>query len=383
MQHWKGESLPLMARESITLPGNRISEVRALTGIRGVAAMHVVFYHYFVPTPLTTPFLCLLGHGYLAVDLFFSLSGFVMALNYGELFSQGVRLTTWWLFLSRRIARLYPLYLLTLLIGTILVATGHLEYRGGPLIRSFVPNLLMVQNWGSWVSIDGAAWSISAEFFAYLLFPFILSRILFRGWGSALTSGLVCVVGICGLALFHIHHHDALKMLDETGGPLSVVRCMLEFCLGILMYRSTDSSFGQAVKRQDWICYALTAAILASMAFPRTDLLVALLLPLHILSLNGSTNYVSRLLGWRPVEYLGLWSFSIYLLHWLLNPVLASVDTSLRRHGIPHSHTLAVGLTLPLLFACSMATYYAIEVPGRRLLRQLLESSYRRPTLAT
>ena len=72
----------VMTSKSIVVTHNRISEVRALTGLRGVAALYVVLHHFFSPYSSTNLPQSLLAHGYLAVDLFFTLSGFVMALNF-------------------------------------------------------------------------------------------------------------------------------------------------------------------------------------------------------------------------------------------------------------------------------------------------------------
>ena len=88
--------------------GNGVSEIRALTGLRGIASLYVVLFHYFQPLPLVGYLRTLLGHGYLAVDLFFVLSGFVMALNYGSRFAAGAHWPEYRLFLCRRFARVYP-----------------------------------------------------------------------------------------------------------------------------------------------------------------------------------------------------------------------------------------------------------------------------------
>jgi peptidoglycan/LPS O-acetylase OafA/YrhL len=66
-------------------------EIRSLTGLRGVAVAYVVVHHFFLGLTFTNPFTTFLAHGYLAVDLFFVLSGFVMTLNYGMDLHQSYR----------------------------------------------------------------------------------------------------------------------------------------------------------------------------------------------------------------------------------------------------------------------------------------------------
>jgi peptidoglycan/LPS O-acetylase OafA/YrhL len=356
---------------------NGVSEVRALTGLRGVAALYVVFFHYFSPIRLTNPIMCLLGHGYLAVDLFFVLSGFVMALNYAGLFSQGIRGSAVRIFLSRRVARIYPLYLLTLLIATGLVLIGCLNFTAGSLARTFWPNLLMVQNWGNWESIATPAWSISTEWFAYMLFPFLLTWIFHRSRARAITVFILCMSGLFLLAAFFTSPYDHLKVFDLTQGYPSLIRCVPEFTLGILAYRFKDSRFGAVAKDLPWLALTLVLLLVGLLAFKRTDVLVVLLFPLLILSLDGKRNILSDSLGSRLPEFLGLISYSVYLVHYLFVPVLTGVDSYVRRHGHIHSHSYAVAVVFPLMMLCASCTYYLVEIPGRRSLRVLFDENRR------
>ncbi len=357
---------------TLTIPGSRVSEVRALTGIRGVAALYVIVLHYFAPLPLRSHLLCFFGHGYLAVDLFFSLSGFVMALNYSGMFINGVRLSGYIRFLSRRMARIYPLYVVALLVATALSAYGYLPLYGASVKATFWSNLFLIQNWGRWASMDYPAWSISAEWFAYIVFPFVLQPIFHsRSWTWSAT--ILCSAGLCALTAFSYFHAGWPDLLNRSSGPLSLVRCFAEFCLGMIAYRTTLTSSGQTVKRSSWMTYVVMLAIIVLLAFRGTDLLVALLFPWVVFSLNGSATRISRLLGSPPVEYLGLLSFSLYLIHPLLTGPLNRLDLAMQGRSLSHTHSIAVGLILPILFLCSMATYHSIEVPGRRVLRDLLD----------
>ena len=90
-------------------PAPKSREIRALTGLRGIAALYVVFFHanglHAFPS-VVRPFV---SHGYMAVDLFFILSGFVMAMTYGGLFENGFNFNNFKTFLLLRLARIYPL----------------------------------------------------------------------------------------------------------------------------------------------------------------------------------------------------------------------------------------------------------------------------------
>jgi len=147
--------------DSLVLPGTEthISEINALTGLRGVAALCVVLYHWKDGAErlfMRGPRLTFEAHGYLSVDLFFVLSGFVMALNYDGMFARRITRVNYTKFLGKRFARIYPMYLFCLVL---IVAFNVGKAPATP--RLLVANLLMVQNWGHWSSLNAPSWSIS------------------------------------------------------------------------------------------------------------------------------------------------------------------------------------------------------------------------------
>ncbi|MFL5337706.1 MAG: acyltransferase family protein, partial [Geminicoccaceae bacterium] len=159
-------------------------ELLALTSIRGIAAWWVVLFHLrlLLAPWLPSAAIALLDQGNLAVDLFFVLSGFVIALNYGDRLASGRATPTRADiadFLFRRFARIYPLHLLILL--------GFAAYFGAAILLGsatvaeqdpgyFLASLFLVQNWGFLHALkwNVPAWSISTEACAYLLFPLLL-----------------------------------------------------------------------------------------------------------------------------------------------------------------------------------------------------------------
>src|SRR5215469_9584957 len=170
------------------LPRARREEVRALTGLRGIAATLVALYHINPELRGYGAFGRIVGRGYLWVDLFFVLSGFVLALNYGARFAHGWRSDTWRDFLLRRVARIYPLYVVLFAGSAAYMAVGLGQSYALPLlpyptlshpVADGAANLFMVQSWGVGPSFDGTAWSLSAEWAAYLLFPLLASLALF------------------------------------------------------------------------------------------------------------------------------------------------------------------------------------------------------------
>ena len=130
------QNTAVMDRSAI--PQDRIApkgkdEIDALTGVRGVAAVIVIAYHTYPAADFPYGISHLVARGYLAVDVFFVLSGFVMALTYGSLFRDRVTPPAFFTFLMRRVARLYPLYIvfLALRIAYSLAVYGSLQVPDG------------------------------------------------------------------------------------------------------------------------------------------------------------------------------------------------------------------------------------------------------------
>jgi peptidoglycan/LPS O-acetylase OafA/YrhL len=93
------------------------NEIKPLTGLRGLAALIVVLYHFLEQdTYFQSVVPSLIKRGYLGVDVFFVLSGFVMALSYGRCFKDRVTVSDYTLFMVKRLARIFPLYLFITLI---------------------------------------------------------------------------------------------------------------------------------------------------------------------------------------------------------------------------------------------------------------------------
>jgi peptidoglycan/LPS O-acetylase OafA/YrhL len=167
-------------------------QLPSLTALRGIAALWVVLYHYSVqcfPNLDIRAYTYVVEKGYLAVDMFFMLSGFVMAHVYHQRFAKSVS-DNYWSFIVARIARIYPLHLLILLLFVATAFASHLmastlqdSLRDIPLggsrsLEALIANIFMLQGLkASNLSWNYPAWSISVEFIAYLLFPFALPAI--------------------------------------------------------------------------------------------------------------------------------------------------------------------------------------------------------------
>ena len=183
-----------MAKENVYLASKPRYEI--LDGLRGVAALMVVVFHCFetyVPVFKTQ----IVNHGYLAVDFFFVLSGFVIGYAYDDRWD---KMTTWGFF-KRRLTRLHPMVIAGMVVGAALFffASGYfpktMEVEGWKFALCFVMGLLMIpcgngldiRGWGELNSFNGPQWTLTFEYIGNILYAFILRRL------PKLALAILCV----------------------------------------------------------------------------------------------------------------------------------------------------------------------------------------------
>ncbi len=345
----------------------------ALTGLRGAAALWVAGYHLLLPASLVGGLPArMLGRGYLAVDLFFVLSGYVLALNYGE--------RAGWAslpgFLWRRWARIFPLYGLILVVR---LTYTLCRYGGFGVARPWVAapvahpwtavpaNLLLVQSWGVATSITGPAWSVSVEWAAYCVFP-VLVAVMLRGRprramaGGAAAFGLVLAVGLL---------HAGLDVWDgRTAGPL--LRCLGGFTLGLGMFRLSCWQPARRLAASDKAGWLAGAALLAALAWRAPDLAVYPMLCAVVLCAACGQGGVCARLAAPGIVRAGELSYAIYLLHiFLLHPLDAMRAASALFLPSPAADGLAAGLVAIFLFAAATLAHDRVEQPARVWLTRL------------
>jgi peptidoglycan/LPS O-acetylase OafA/YrhL len=346
------------------------AEIRSLTGLRGVAAAYVVLYHLHLFELCSGSAATFLTHGYLAVDLFFVLSGFVMALTYSKLFEGEFSAAKYRDFLGRRIARVYPLYTV---VTVVCFALNSLRHEPGS-VGVLTANLLLVQSWSICKSLVGPGWSISAEWAAYLIFPLLVAVCLFRGRRWSVVAGVLAVASLILLAqapasLIHVACYRG--PMDLADGYAPVLRCVSEFTLGLLAWRSCKHD----LMGSRWLPMLTGAAILFLLAIRRSDIGIVLLLPVFIASLSHEGSLAAKALGSRPLRWLGEISYSLYLVHTLCLNGKPHALRLLVSHHVPHPTTIYSATFLVVTLALAQTTYLLIEQPGRSLLRGIFEFS--------
>jgi peptidoglycan/LPS O-acetylase OafA/YrhL len=364
----------------------RAGEIRALTSLRGIAALYIVLLHFSVTAQrhATGRIPALAPDGVLAVDLFFVLSGFIMAYTYLDDFTRhGMGFFP--SFLARRFARIMPLNIAVLLLiaGTTLVCLAIVGRNPFPFVdparlsRNLLTNILLLQGLGIGENLNGPSWSISDECIAYLIFPALLSIAFHR---RLVIAVLACMISVAMIAF--IASKQPNFQMDPTGANgiyWDIVRCVAEFTLGLAVYRVYRAPVRHHLLSSDAAFFSIVGAIALIILLRGGQLFTALLFPPLILAISRNKTRGKRLLECRPLYFLGVVSYSIYLIH---NPIrFLEIDLVLLLHPDPFSRPAAMGfaaLGAASVILPAWITYRLFEQPGRNLFRRLLGGIRRR-----
>lgn len=362
-------------RDDATAALATATRFHSLDALRGLAALTVVFWHWqhffyrgTVPGPYVRsqfPFYGVLApfyaKGWLAVDLFFALSGFVFFWLYGERIRGG--LVSAREFFALRFSRLYPLHLVTL----IAVACGQAAFRrayGDYLVYPvndryhFALNLLLASSWGleRGYSFNGPAWSVSVEMFLYAAF-FVLCRLM--------SPRLVVLLGLSAIG------HVAVEPLHGSLGS-----GIGSFFLGgsahqIYDHLAKSGALRIAVRAlvpatiAGWLFLAFTFQRGGNVYWPAT----LVVFPATILTLASLERLgIARV---ARLAVLGDVSYSLYLLHF---PLQLAVIAASRHWGVPDDFFYTPGSMLvffAVLWALAWASFHGFEMPARKWLRRV------------
>ncbi|MBN8529149.1 MAG: acyltransferase [Caulobacterales bacterium] len=346
------------------------ADLKPLTALRFLAALWVVLYTFwpnlnvgFIPN--------LAAKGYLGVELFFVLSGFILSHVYLE--AVGTGRYRYGGFLWARLARVYPLHLATLIgvgaLGVAAVAAG-MSIDARILSWETLPaNLAMVHAWGV-TDVAGwnhPSWSISAEWFAYLTFPlfaFVAWRLRDRVVGAAVGAGvLLCAAYL----IFERLAGFPLTQATYHWGALRIAPCFAYGCALYLIHRRGGVRHGALAAIAAALGMAISASLLA------WDGITVLLGGLVILGLGSTANARAGVMASRPAVYLGEVSYALYMVcaPWQLLAVnLAAKATGAADNRLPPWAWIAVVATLPLV---AMIAHHMVERPARTWLKGLAE----------
>ena len=358
------------------LPRPQPATLLGLELMRFICALSVLLWHYqhfyvvgpasgelghdHAAQPLADWLAPFYGHGWLGVQAFWALSGFIFFWKYGQ--SVADAKVTAGRFAWLRFSRLYPLHLLTLLAMLPLIAwyraqTGHDYVYVHNDVEHFVLQLFLASDWAGrseW-SFNGPIWSISIEVLAYGVF-FALSRL---GWVRPWQIGAV------------IAATGAIYALKLTPHPL--VLCLFFFYLGGLTHAAWRWLQSAPDQARRWVHASMAAALLLGTALAATGVLrpmfyVALLSPLAMLALLALVRPRSKRVA-RGLTALGHTTYASYLLHFPLQLLVANLSGADPSRLPLHSPAWLLGY-LALTFGLASLTYRWFEAPMQALLRR-------------
>ena len=374
----------------------RSGEIKALTGLRIVAAVWVVLFHFRPMLADAAPgfkeaLAPVLNCGAQGVDLFFLLSGFVLAWNYLDRMgrSWSVRATLHFLWL--RLARVWPVYLVTLHLAALwVIFTLHVGHVPSPdasqlTAISYVRQILLVQLWfqpffdgSSW---DGPAWSISAEWLAYLLFA-LLVLVIFRMERATRARTLMWLAFAASL--------PPVVLLLTSGQfytPWSwLPRIVTQFTAGALAaaavrrLRPTDRARHLAGYFSVLLGVAIVSILYLFDAHPLSGVqdtggvVDALFVPL-VVTLAMGVGSLPGLLSTRLMVYGGEISFCLYMVHELVHTAWgwAVEQFELTLDAFPWKWNV-VGL-LAVSVGAAVLLYHFVEDPARRWMRRMVDAN--------
>ncbi|HEY2039790.1 MAG TPA: acyltransferase [Edaphobacter sp.] len=343
-------------------------KILPLTSARFFAALYVMLYHTLPRSSAQNPWQDwvkkFIGMGYISVSFFFMLSGFILAVVY----LRENRPVNKRRFFVARFARIYPLYLVAMLLDT----PHFLHIERAVMHRSllqiageFLATAGLVQSWVNLRSLNPPGWSLSTETFFYITFPFL--GVAF--WKLRTRLALPVSILIYGAGIVLVLMIDHLRGTSEQS--YNPVPHLFIFTLGILLAKGFVW-IGQSPTRSQSLAtgapWMLLACLVGLLAIPLTSIvgyesqlqhgLLAPLFAVAILAFASGNRAISSLFSAKWMVVLGEASYALYLLHY---PIHSLLRRQIEQLGTPMYLLYLLGA-----IGLSVVSYHWLEIPARR-----------------
>lgn len=359
----------------------------ALTGMRAIFSLNILFFHFHNADSFgwLSP---AVSNGYIGVTFFFLLSGFVLGYNYGGRAEAGQMQAM--NFFKSRFARLYPVYLLGLLISLPILFAECTKHTHADFWLGLTLTPLMLQGWhptlmNFW---NTPAWTLSCEVMFYLMLPWLLAR----AWPGKLSRllwlmGAMWLAALAIPALYYWTLPDGVAHPDRytyafwvRGVRMWPITHLPIFIFGILLSRV--QRFWRISDRTR-LAMAIAGVALLFAAYERGERLPylyahnGLLAPISSLLILGmaGSHWLSLIFSWKPLVRLGMTSYCLYLLHFNLWTWLHGTAFMNRPALLRFDPWLSYGV----IVACAYAAAAWVERPGRRWLERLMRVAKGQP----
>jgi len=352
---------------------NRKPPLPALTGIRTLLAIFIILFHFTPPhLGLLYPFI---DNGYVFVGVFFLISGYVLTYNYADR-GKGLNKREFWL---ARFSRLYPVYLLVLIISVSMLqdewhARSHAEFWQGIILTPFV-----LQGWSPSVATfwNTVSWTLTSECVLYLAFPWLI-RLPWPKKPLRLVVLLITlwIVGLVPHSLYLYLNPDHIVGPVDRYSSSQLIRFLKYTPLPYVCTFLTGVTLGKLqlaltlTPRQRLILSSISLAVVCFFFYAlvsHTPYLLmhgGLLTPVFaalVLGLSGP-HPISAVFSWRPLLLIGESSYCLYLLHFNVFQLLHTYHVPERLHLVAFDPWLSYAILILL----ALAVFHFVEIPARR-----------------
>jgi peptidoglycan/LPS O-acetylase OafA/YrhL len=333
-----------------------MKEIKPLTSLRGIFALWVLLFHLNKWSPYGVKIIPVIDRGYLAVDFFFVLSGYILANAHGAKFTTPYSWRDYAQFAWKRLGRLFPLHWVVLTFCIVGLVAFGIDLSWWAYIAG---EALLIHRWNigytSNTALNPPDWSISTEWAANLLFPGFV-------WG-ALRGGNLRAVSLGIIAVFILIYVAAEKNwtldIGLANSWLPMLRCLSEFSAGLLVFRWRKHV---TVLSSDHVIIIIIFAAICVSWFG-ADLIAV---PLEIALTAGlavNNGYLSELLSKKGLYLLGNMSFSIYLVQIPVIVIFKNISEMVPRY----ESMIYVGGSITAVIGISWLTYYQVEKRGQEI----------------
>ena len=306
-----------------------------LDGLRGVAALIVIWYHVFEGYAFAGGgTIDTFNHGYLAVDFFFILSGFVIACAYDDRWSKGFTMTN---FFKRRLIRLHPMVVMGAVLGVIsFYLQGCVQWDGTHVAISMVMLSLLctilfipampglgyeVRGNGEMFPLNGPCWSLFFEYIGNILYAIFIRRL-----STKVLTVLVVLLGIAlaSFAIFDVSGYGNLGVgwtLDGVNFVGGLLRMLFPFSMGMLLLRVFKPI---KIRGAFWICTVIMVALLSVPFIEGTEPICAngvyeafcIIVAFPVLLWIGASGTTTDKSSTNICKFLGDISYPVYVVHY-------------------------------------------------------------------
>ena len=306
-----------------------------LDGLRGVAALIVIWYHIFEGYAFAGGGMIeTFNHGYLAVDFFFILSGFVISYAYDDRWSKNLTMTD---FFKRRLIRLHPMVVMGAVLGVIaFYLQGCVQWDGTHVAISMVMLSLLctilfipampglgyeVRGNGEMFPLNGPCWSLFFEYIGNILYALFIRRL-----STKVLTVLVVLLGIAlaSFAIFNVSGYGNIGVgwtLDAINFAGGLLRMLFPFSMGMLLLRIFKPI---KIKGAFWICTIAMVALLSVPFIEGTEPICAngvyeafcIIIAFPILLWIGASGTTTDKSSTKICKFLGDISYPVYVIHY-------------------------------------------------------------------